>query len=152
MTNTLSLTDRTARFALPFLHPAQAQKEFFVNQSQCLVDLLLHPVINGELSTPPVAPLDGQAWLVGANASGAWESQEGKLVGWQAGVWIFVSPMDGMQVFDSSTGQRVVYIGSWQRPEPPVAVSGGAAQDTELRLAFTNLIKTLRDAGIFSAS
>lgn len=152
MTNPLSLTDRTPRFALPLLHPAQAQKEFFVNQSHCIVDLLLHPVIQGELSTPPAAPLDGQAWIVGTNANGAWTGQDSKIAGWQAGTWVFVAPKDGMHVFDSSAGQLLVHLGIWHRPTPPDPVSGGAVQDTELRLAFTNLIKTLRDAGIFSAS
>lgn len=152
MTNALSLTDQTVRFALPFLHPAQAQKEFFVNQSHCIVDLLLHPVIQSELATPPSAPLEGQAWIVGLNATGAWAGQESKIAGWQAGTWIFIAPTEGMRVYDSSTSQMLIHHGTWYRPVPPEPVSGGAVQDSELRLAFTNLIKTLRDAGIFSAS
>ena len=152
MTDALSLSDQTARFALPFLHPAQAQKEFFVNQSHCIVDLLLHPVIECELATPPTAPLEGQAWIVGPNATGAWAGQENKIADWHVGTWIFVARTDGMWVYDSSTSQMLVHCGTWYRPMPPAPVSGGAIQDMELRLAFTNLIKTLRDAGIFSAS
>lgn len=149
MSAPVSLIQSSARFALPFLYPAQAQKEFIVNQATCAIDFLLHPQVVGEASTPPSAPLAGQAWIVGPNPTAEWLGQEARIAGWQAGSWHFLSPVAGMRVFDISAGQMVVFKHSWLRMVPPGQVSGGAVQDTELRLAFTNLIESLREAGIF---
>lgn len=149
MTQPIEFTDSSARFNLPFLFAGQAQKEFFVNEAHALADMLLHTAVNGEIADPPSDSSDGDIWIVATNATGIWSGREGQLAGLQAGVWKFVVPNDGMRIFDQTTGQFVVHSGGWIRSVPPTAPDTGQTVDSELRVAFGQLIEALRNAGIF---
>ncbi len=152
MTDPITFQSQSPRFRLPFLFAAQAQKEFFVNEALARIDLLLHPAIEAERADPPSSPQDGEAWLVGENATGAWSGMDGRLAGHVAGDWAFADPADGMRIWDRDTAQWIVHIGTWQRISAPADPSGGGTIDAEARAAIVNLIETLRNAGIFSAS
>ena len=106
MTDPLQYPSTTPLHDLPLLFPGQSQKEFFVNAALSRCDALLHPVIEGGAVDEPVAPEDGQAWLVAENATGALEGRTGMLAVRQSGTWQFVAVSDGMTVFDRATGQR----------------------------------------------
>lgn len=152
MTDPISFASVTPRFALPLLFAGQSQKEFYVNEAHALADALLHAACEGEASDPPPSPVDGEAWLVGNGATGEWAGEDGKLAARQSGNWLFAAPLDGMRLFDRSTGQMLLYNGGWQRPAAPVEPSGGAVIDSEARSAIAGLIAALVDAGIFPAS
>lgn len=137
------------RFGLPLLFPGQSQKETFVNEAHALADALLHPAIEGEGASPPPTPVDGESWLVGSSAAGAWAGQEGKLAFRQAGNWLFVAPRDGMRLLDRSTGQERRFFGTWKIAEEPVEPTGGSIVDAEARVAILQLIVALKVAGIY---
>ena len=139
---------RTARFELPLLFAGQAQKEGFVNETTARIDAVLHGAIEGEQATPPAAPIDGQAWLAGAGASGVWLGQGGKIAARQAGNWLFVAPRDGMKLLNRSSGQEMRYSGGWKTAARPVLPSGGTVIDTEARTAITAVLAALTTAGI----
>ena len=150
MTDPISFTATTPRFRLPLLFVGQAQKEFTVNEAHVLADVLLHASCQGTAATPPVAPVEGDAWIVGEEADGDWAGHDGQLAAWQAGTWLFVTPRDGMRVFDLSSGRFALYRGGWQLPEAPAAPSGGSTVDTQARDAISALVAALVDAGIFA--
>jgi hypothetical protein len=152
MTDPISFTSSTPRFALPLLFAGQSQKEFYVNEAHALADALLHPACEGETADPPATPVEGEGWLVGAAATGDWTGHEGKLASRQSGNWLFVTPTDGMRLFDRSSGQMLLYRGGWQRPATPAEPSGGSVVDTEARAAIADLVTALESAGIFSSS
>jgi hypothetical protein len=152
MTDPINFTSTTPRWALPLLFAGQSQKEFYVNEAHALTDALLHAVCEGETAEAPATPVEGEAWLVAADATGEWTGEDGKLASRQAGNWLFSAPSDGMRLFDRSTGQMLLYRGGWQRPTPPALPSGGAVIDTEARAAIADLVTALADAGIFPAS
>ena len=52
--------------------PAQAQKEFVVNESLARIDALLHCAVEGVAAEPPGEPAEGECWLVADTPSGAW--------------------------------------------------------------------------------
>lgn len=148
MADPISFTAASPRFALPFLFAGQAQKEFYVNQAHALVDTLLHPVVEGTATTPPPAPQEGQAWLVGPAPTEAWDGQAGSIAAFEAGTWLFINPRDGMQVFDKSAAQYARFSGGWQRATAPAAPTGGAVVDSAARNAIVQLIEALASAGI----
>ena len=152
MSDPLIFDGTSPRFNLPLLFAGQAQKEAFVNEAHVLIDSLLHCAIEGSAAAPPVSPTDGTNWLVGTSPSGDWTGQAGKLACRQSGVWLFVTPKDGMRVLDRSNGQERFYFGSWKVPTAPAAPIGGATVDAEGRAAIASLLTVLRQAGVLPAS
>ena len=130
------------------LFAGQAQKEFYVNEAHARVDALLHPAAEGETNAPPAAPAAGECWLVGNAPTGNWSGHAEELACFTAGTWIFLKPLDGMQVFDRSAGQFLLYRDGWQAPSTPAAPMDGAIIDTEARTAIASLIAVLGNAGI----
>ena len=153
MPEPLTFTSSSPRFGLPLLFPGQAQKEFFANQAHVVTDALLHPSIEGEAALPPPTPAEGEAWLVTSGASQAWSGQDSALASWQAGVWIFIAPSEGMQVFDKAAGQFTIFrTGAWMRTEAQPNPDGGVTIDSEARQTLTNLMEALRIAGILPSN
>lgn len=152
MTEPLVYPDATPRLGLPFLFAGQAQKELFVNEALSRLDLLVQASVVAEAAQPPADPQPGQCWLVAQGALGAWSGADGRLAGWIGGTWQFSGPVPGMAVWDSSTGQRLVFTGAWQRPSAPLLPTTGANIDSEARAALANLITALRLAGILPSA
>ena len=140
MTQPIAFDAASARHAFPFLVAGQAQKEFFVNEALARIDALLHPVIEGEIAGPPASPEAGQCWLVAQAPSGDWAGREGQLAAWDAEQWTYCAPVAGMEVFDVSTGQRLLFKGSWQRASRPAEPNGGTVVDVEARAAISELL------------
>lgn len=149
MSQLVEFTGSTPRFALPYLFAGQTQKEFFVNEAHALIDLLLQPVIEGESNTPPSTPVEGETWLVADNPTGLWADQAGVVAGFTGGTWLFITPTNGLRVWDKAANQQIIYRDSWQQPLEPASVTGGSVVDIELRAAFNQLIEALRISGIF---
>ena len=148
MSDPLVFTARSARFDLPFLFAAQAQKETGVNEGFARIDALMAPAIEGEAASPPASPAEGECWLVAQSPQGAWVGHEGALAFFCAGTWMFASPTAGMTVFDKPSGAIRRWINGWQHLDLPAAPSGGATIDAEARAAIALLIDGLRAAGI----
>lgn len=130
----------------------QSQKEGHVNEALARIDALLHLAVEGQLSTPPPAPAEGQCWLVGASPGAGWTGKAGAIACFESGNWLFATPRDGMVLVNRATGQTWRYLAGWQHPARPTAPSGGATVDTEARAAISALIQVLATAGIIPAS
>lgn len=150
MSQPVTFQSTTPRFALPHLFPAQAQKEFIVNEAHARLDMLLHCAAEGEANDPPGTAADGETWIVGSAPTGAWSGHAGHLAGWQAGTWLFVAPPEGMRLFDRAAGQVASYDGEWRRAAAPQTATGGVTVDTQARAAIADLVQILRTAGILS--
>lgn len=149
MSDPVTFDSATPRFALPHLFPAQAQKEFIVNEAHARLDMLLHCAVEGEADDPPAAPAEGAVWIVGPAPTGDWTGHGGELAGWQSGVWLFALPHEGMRVFDRAAGQVAIYAAGWLRAASPASPAGGTTIDAEARAAIASLIEALRLAGTF---
>lgn len=163
------MTDASARFALPFLAPGQAQKEVYHNEALARVDLALHACVESmALSLPPETPEPGRSWIVAAGAAGAWSGRDGMFAGWSAGGWRFLAPIPGMTVWNQAAQCWIYWTGSaWSAgawpaagfvvdglqvvgprlPEVP-SPSGGTTIDVECRQAVDALIATLKSHGL----
>lgn len=163
------MTDSSARFALPFILPGQAQKEAWHNEALALVDAALHAAVEeGPLATPPAEPGEGQCWIVGAGAGGDWAGKDEMLACRTGGGWRFVAPLPGMLAWNIDLGCWLHWTGSgWSDGSMPAArftiagqqvvgprladvpsPSGGTTIDAEARAAVDALIATLKSHGL----
>lgn len=162
------MTERSARFDLPFILPGQAQKELFHNEALAALDGLVHTAVAGAAATPPTGPADGEAWIVAAGAGGEWAGRSGAIALHTAGGWRFVGPAAGMSVWDEAAGFARRWTGTgWSNGALPVAgieiggaqvvgsrqpdvpsPSGGTIIDAEARAAIGALIVTLKSHGL----
>lgn len=140
----------TPRFALPLLAVSQAQKEITHNEALTLLDALIHPAVEaGPLVEPPLVPAEGQCWIVGAAAAGAWAGQGQAIAIWTAGGWRFATPRSGTAVTRISDGARLLFDGeNWLEPATVAAPSGGSTIDSEARTAITALILHFETQGL----
>lgn len=139
----------TARFGLPLLAVAQAQKEVTHNEALTLIDALVQPtVIDGPVVAVPVGPQPGQCWLVGSGATGEWAAQDGKMAVSTDGGWRFAAPTPGMRVVRQADGKVLRFDGfGWIAPPNIVGPSGGSVIDTEGRAAIAAVIVALAEQG-----
>jgi hypothetical protein len=162
------MTERSARFGLPFILPGQAQKEAFHNEALAALDALVHAAVEGIAAVPPADPAEGKAWIVAAGAAGAWAGQDGRIAARTSGGWRFVAPVAGMSVWDGGAGHGRQWNGSaWSDGKLPVAgiivggkqvlgprlaavpsPSGGTTIDAEARAAIAALTVALKTHGL----
>lgn len=146
-------TARTPRHDLPFLFPGQSQKEAFVNEALARLDALVQPVVRGEATAPPLAPSNGDSYIVGASATGEWAGHEREIATWADPIWLFATPFAGARAHDAASGSMAVFdeAEGWRRVIGPALPTGGATQDMEARAAITAIVAGLHRLGIFSA-
>ncbi|MGN6689383.1 MAG: DUF2793 domain-containing protein [Sphingopyxis sp.] len=146
----MSEMPETARFSLPLLAMAQAQKEVTHNEALTLLDALVHAAVeDGPLGTPPADPGPGQCWLVGSGASGGWTGRANHIAIWSDGGWRFVAPRAGMRVVRLSDGGWLHCAGGeWSLPGSVPNPEGGVTIDVEARASIAALILSLEAHGI----
>ena len=162
------MTERSARFAFPFILPGQAQKEQFHNEALAALDGLVHAAVEGIAGAPPSDPADGECWLVDAGGSGAWAGRDDALACFNSAGWRFLTPVEGMSVWDKDAGFGRQWTGAaWSDGTVKVAAVevegqrvvgprqpdisdpvGGATVDSEARAAISAVIVTLKSHGL----
>lgn len=142
----------TARLTLPLLVAGQAQKEITHNEALALIDALLFPVAESAgQNSPPVAPVPGQCWLVGAAPTGQWTGHAHALALWTNAGWRFAMLSQGSRVAVGSA--RTLWNRGptgWQNATTIALPTGGTTIDSECRAAVTALVQALRVAGIIA--
>lgn len=141
----------TARFGLPLLATAQAQKEITHNEALTLLDALAHAAVeDGPRADPPPTAAAGQCWLVGDAATGGWTgAAAGSLAISTAGGWRFIAPRRGMRVLRLADGACLHFeSGAWMEPGMIANPDGGTIVDSEARTAITAIILALSARGL----
>ena len=150
--------DHTPRLSLPFIMPSQAQKHITHNEAIEALDTLVQPVVESRtLTTPPTTPLAGEAYIVGAGATGAWSGHAGEIAAFQSGAWQFIDPSPGFQVFVKADKTQLVFDGdAWV---PLASLGSGLTQlgvnataDATNRLAVASAATLFNHAGNGSSS
>lgn len=146
-------TDTSAVLDLPFIQQNQAQKHVTHNEALALLDLIVQPVVVSRRSlSPPVAPVQGERYIVPAGAAGAFAGQEGRVALWDVNLWKFMSPRRGWRVEVLDEGCPVVFDGTvWLGPEGVMQRAAGLGIATEAdpvnRLAVSAEASLLTHAG-----
>lgn len=148
MTNPIAFPSGTSNFGLPLLFAGQAQKEFFVNQAFVLLDALTQRAVLGTRADPPATQSDGDCYRIAASPTGAWSQHAGALAISVGGVWHFVTPSEGLMVFDRSAGQWLWFRSGWQNAAALSQPTSGAVIDTEARSLLVQIVAILQSAGL----
>lgn len=151
MTDPISFSTSSPRFALPLLFAGQSQKEITVNEALLGADILLHAAIETVATAPPTTPSAGQCWLVGSGATGTFSGQTDRIAAWSDGGWRFVAPREGMKVYDRSASAHRLFAGStWRLVTAPAGPTGGSVIDSQARTAIIAILDALRNAGVLT--
>lgn len=148
MANPIEFPSTTPNLSLPLLFLGQSQKEPFINQALSMLDTLAFGIVDNSLASPPSTPDDGSAFRILDNADGEWAGHDGELALWIGGAWSFISPSDGLAVFDQTARTTVSYNSAWETASEPIQPTGGTTVDTEARTAISGILDALRVAGI----
>lgn len=135
------MSDLSARLSLPLLMPSQAQKHVTHNEALLILDALVQAGIAGfDATTPPLTPVEGELYALGAAPAGDWAGEAGKLAVRTDTGWLFVSPAEGWHAWDLANGGLRVYSGGTWAPILPIldnldGVGVGTTHDVTNRLA-----------------
>ena len=117
------MSDASPRLSLPFLLPGQAQKEIFHNEALLTLDAIVHATVEDwPAASPPSTPAEGESWIVGAGAGGAWAGRDDAIATWSAGGWRFTAPLPGLTAWNRAAGLWLHWDGTaWSDGRWPAA-------------------------------
>ncbi|MDZ7587699.1 MAG: DUF2793 domain-containing protein [Parasphingorhabdus sp.] len=136
----------TPRYKLPLLAVGQAQKELFHNEAIILLDYLAQPVVQSLAANPEtLSPGDGDAWIVGASATGEFLGHDGEIALWTGGGWRFILCWQGMSVLrEDLQALAVLTENGWESQPNIIDPTGGNVIDIEARTAVASILSALR--------
>ena len=152
MAEALNFPSTTPNTGAPLLFSGQAQREFVLNQALSTIDALMAGAVEASLIAAPEIASDGQCFRISANATGEWQNKDDQIAIRIGGGWHYVEPQDGLEVYDKTAGQKLLYKSGWMTAAAPALPAGGGVIDTELRAVFGELIQALQNVGVFTDS
>lgn len=147
------MSETTARLALPYILPAQAQKHITHNEALQRIDAVLHLAIADTLASPPAIVDEESCYLVAPTASGAWSGKAGCIAVRQDGEWLFLEPRPGWCGWFAAEQQiRIFTSTAWELPRLPAEgtmqqLGIGASADATNRLAISSPASLFNNAG-----
>ena len=103
----------TTHLQLPMLEASQAQKHVTVNDTIQSLDLLVQlSALDKDLTAPPASPSDGDRYIVGASATGAWAGKDNEIAAYQDGAWGFQFPREGWLCWVGDEDKFFVFDGA----------------------------------------
>ncbi|MBY6239759.1 DUF2793 domain-containing protein [Methylosinus sp. Sm6] len=104
---------QTIQLSLPHIDAAQAQKHITHNEALQILDTLAQlSVIARDQAAPPSSPVEGDRYIVGAGATGAFLDKDGTVAAWLAGAWSFFTPRAGWLAYVQGEALQVVHDGA----------------------------------------
>jgi len=147
MNTPINFPSTTDKFELPLLFSGQAQREFFINEALTLIDAIMQMAVLAAQTAPPTTPSEGHAYRVLPGATAEWIGQDNNIAIFAGGTWKYISPQNGLKVFDRTTDKHWFYRGGWISASEPTAPTGGTVIDVEARATIDELVEALRKIG-----
>jgi hypothetical protein len=147
------MSTTTALQLLPLIEPAQAQKHVTHNEALAVLDVLVQTAATSRtLTAPPGAVVAGACYIVGDNATGDWQAEDGHVAVYSGQYWDFYVPKTGWRVWVESEASEAVFDGAgWttssDRAERVAALGISADADDANRLVVSSPATLLTHAG-----
>lgn len=84
----------TPDMGLPLIAAQQNQPEVTHNEAVRLIEALLNGVLSAGDTAPPGSPAEGDAYIVGASATGAWAGRDDHIAVYIGAAWLFIPWVD----------------------------------------------------------
>jgi hypothetical protein len=125
----------TPRLTIPEWASSQQTPEVTHNASLKIFDCYVFCAIQDKDLTSPPGASNGQSWIVGSGATGAWAGQDGKIAQYYNSGWTFYTPLEGFVVYIKDENALYAHTGSaWAKLIGGVTAKGdifaGTAVDT----------------------
>lgn len=103
----------TPKIDMPEITVGQSQKEVTHNTALRVLDALLQcNVKDRDLTAPPGSPSDGDTYIVGTGATGAWAGHDRQVAYYASSAWTFHAPAEGWLAYVQDENTFLVYTGS----------------------------------------
>ncbi|MFV0279232.1 MAG: DUF2793 domain-containing protein [Rhodoblastus sp.] len=103
----------STRLALPFIDAAQSQKHVTHNEALTALDALVHLAVKARgVVAPPATPAEGDLYLVGSAATGAFAGQAGRVAAFDNGGWAFFSARAGWRAYVETEALFLIFDGA----------------------------------------
>ncbi|MEO0912454.1 MAG: DUF2793 domain-containing protein [Pseudomonadota bacterium] len=129
----------TYQFSLPLVAASQAQKHVTVNEALARLDAVAQlRVISSVRTTPPAAPVDGEAYLVPAGGVADWAGRGGEIALFANGGWVFLVPHPGWRLWNEAAGAWQMFDGQgWTSGATVVSMNGAATLSRIIPITFS---------------
>ncbi|WFE73681.1 DUF2793 domain-containing protein [Roseinatronobacter sp. S2] len=145
-----TLPEISARLAMPYIQPAQAQKHVTHNEALRLLDVVVQlSLVSRALSVPPLIAQNGSCYLVPAGAGGDWVGQAGQIALRDADMWDFLTPRAGWLAMVLDEDRLLFFDGTlWRVPDimPDIIDRLGIQTSADA----TNRLAVAGDASLFT--
>lgn len=120
----------TTHLVLPLMAAAQSQKHVTHNDALLILDALVQlSVADRNLTAPPGGPTEGDRYIIGSGATGAWAGKDLNVATWIDGAWLFLVPREGWIAWVEDENLLFVWNGTaWT----DLATAGGFVLASEL--------------------
>ncbi len=80
------------------------------------IDTLMQLCVEGVETAPPASPTDGQRFIIGPSATGAWADKTNQIALWLEKDWQYFMPSNGWLVWDRKNSQKrlLVFETGWK--------------------------------------
>lgn len=120
----------TPVFGLPEVESEQSNAHIPVNTANRISEAVSGAVALDKDATSPPSANEGDMYIVGASASGAWAGEEDNLAVLVGGVWKFVTATTRFRVWVSDEARYYTWSGTTWEPQTPTAVESGITAST----------------------
>jgi hypothetical protein len=141
----------TPHLGITLVEQAQAQKEVTVNMALARIDALLNCGAKSRaIATPPVAPADGDVYIVAASPTGDWSGQPGKIAYFDA-IWRFITPREGVTLWVNDEDVAYSYDGAaWVLSNDPSEFQNLSLLGVNATADSTNKLAVASSAVLFN--
>lgn len=103
----------TPRTGMPEIVESQSLKYLTHNTALRVLDGIVQATaISKSLGTPPVSPVDGDVYIVPSGATDTWAGMDGLIAYFQSSAWVFITPLEGWQVYVLDEGATFICDGA----------------------------------------